>query len=64
VLALAGKARPAAGRECAWSGRSPASLSRRRTGAGPVCTFETAAGERFSLLGSARPGCAARAGVA
>jgi hypothetical protein len=29
-----------------------------------VCTFETAAGERFSLLGSARPGCAARAGVA
>jgi hypothetical protein len=31
---------------------------------GPVCTFETVAGERFSLPAPARPGCAARAGVA
>jgi hypothetical protein len=32
--------------------------------AGAVCTFETVAGERFSLPAPARPGCAARAGVA
>jgi hypothetical protein len=29
-----------------------------------VCTFETVAGDRFSLPAPARPGCAARAGVA
>ncbi len=32
--------------------------------AGAVCTFETAARERSSLPAPARPGCAARAGVA